>query len=194
MKLIVISNPTVFPDEPQLINALFEEGLEIFHVRKPGLSMKDTIDLLLQINPEHRSKLAMHEHHTIADKIGTKRIHFSEEKRLYTTEHELKQWKSKQYVLSTSVHTVEDYQGLSGNFHYTFLGPVFDSISKPGYKASSTFQLPSLRQTQVIAIGGITPNKLRSVAEARFDGAALLGAIWQDPMRAIKIYQNAKRA
>src|SRR5688572_17237998 len=195
MRLIVISNATALPNEPTLINNLLDEGLEIFHLRKPGLNMKDTIDLLLQIKDEHRSKLVMHDHHAIAEKIGTKRLHFSEEKRLYTTDHELKQWRSKHYTLSTSIHTLDALEGLSSHFQYAFLGPVFDSISKPGYKASQSFQLTSeKRPIELIAIGGVTSNNIREIERANFDGAALLGAVWQDPQSALKIFQDARRA
>jgi thiamine-phosphate pyrophosphorylase len=195
MKLIIISHPTALPDEAQLINKLMDEGLEIFHVRKPGLNMKDTIDLLLQIKPEHRSKLAMHDHHAIAEKVGTKRIHFSEEKRGYTPDHELKHWRAKQYILSTSIHTLDQYLELPAHFDYTFLGPVYDSISKSGYRASFAFHLETGPRTiEVIAIGGITPEKVKQVEAARFDGAAMLGAVWQEPGQAVKIFQNARRA
>ncbi|RAV99014.1 thiamine phosphate synthase [Pseudochryseolinea flava] len=193
MKLIVISNPTSIPNEVAIINALLDEGLEIFHVRKPGLNMKDTIDFLLGIKTEHREKLVMHDHHSIASKIGTKRIHFSGEKRMYTPEHDLKQWRSKNYTLSTSVHSVEEYSELSPHFHYTFLGPVFESISKPGYKPMHAFDLPEKRNTQIFAIGGITPDKLNDAALSKFDGATLLGTIWQDPDNAIKTFQHARR-
>ena len=35
MKLIVVTTPTFFVEEDQIINALFEEGLDILHLRKP---------------------------------------------------------------------------------------------------------------------------------------------------------------
>lgn len=35
MKLIVVTPPTFFVEEDQIITALFEEGLDILHLRKP---------------------------------------------------------------------------------------------------------------------------------------------------------------
>ena len=35
MKLIVVTAPTFFVEEDKIITALFEEGLEILHLRKP---------------------------------------------------------------------------------------------------------------------------------------------------------------
>ena len=36
MKLILITTPEYFVEEDQILNALFEEGLDILHLRKPG--------------------------------------------------------------------------------------------------------------------------------------------------------------
>lgn len=36
MKLIVVTPPTFFVEEDQIITALFEEGLDILHLRKPA--------------------------------------------------------------------------------------------------------------------------------------------------------------
>ena len=35
MKLIVVTAPTFFVEEDKIITALFEEGLDILHLRKP---------------------------------------------------------------------------------------------------------------------------------------------------------------
>ena len=36
MKLILITPPTYFVEEDKIITALFEEGLDTLHLRKPG--------------------------------------------------------------------------------------------------------------------------------------------------------------
>ncbi len=64
------------------------------------------------------------------------------------------------------------------------LSPVFDSISKRGY--ASAFALPQLEMARaegiiddkVIALGGVTADRLPAVRRMGFGGAALLGAIW----------------
>ena len=47
--IIIISNPTPIADEATTINNLFDEGLEILHIRKPGVAM-DEIKWLIQKN------------------------------------------------------------------------------------------------------------------------------------------------
>lgn len=41
MKLIVITQPEFFEDEAAAITSLFDAGLEILHLRKPGASYED---------------------------------------------------------------------------------------------------------------------------------------------------------
>ena len=198
MELIVISHPEKIEGEALVINNLLASGVQLFHLRKPTYSKKNLIDLILEIQPQHRSKLVLHDYHSLAGKIGTHRIHFSEARRLYTTDHELKQWRAKKFILSTSIHKMEDYSTLSANFDYTFYGPVFESISKQGYAPppGNIPPLPELhnRPVKIIAVGGISSDKIPLVRKAQYDGAAMLGAIWQDPARAIETYKSISRA
>ena len=45
MKLIVVTAPTFFVEEDKIITALFEEGLDILHLRKPDV----TPDFVMQL-------------------------------------------------------------------------------------------------------------------------------------------------
>jgi len=72
------------------------------------------------------------------------------------------------------------------------VGPVFTSHSKPGYgpmpepeRAQLSTMLvartPVQRTTEVIAIGGISTPVLGECSALGFDGAAVLGALWDAP-------------
>ncbi|MHB1922930.1 MAG: hypothetical protein ACYCOO_11920, partial [Chitinophagaceae bacterium] len=76
--LTVVSSPLVFSKEEFFINAMFDEGLEVFHLRKPGFSINDFRKILDEIKPEFYSKLAIHSHYELADDYGITRIHFPE--------------------------------------------------------------------------------------------------------------------
>jgi thiamine-phosphate pyrophosphorylase len=197
MKLIVISSPVAVAEEASIMNALFEAGLELLHLRKPAYSKKELINLALQINESFRQRLVLHTHHQIAENLGITRIHFPEAIRLYTSDHELKRWRTKNYTLSTSIHGIEHYPELSSHFSYTFLGPVFKSISKEGYGPSRE-SFPSLnpvrRPIEIIAIGGITPDRIHDLMNASFNGAALLGAIWSHPEKATETFHLCQQS
>lgn len=187
MKLTVISSPHDFLKEATLINQLFQAGMSCFHLRKPGNSADKLNDLLKQIDPEYYSRIALHQHHFLADKNSIKRLHFTEEIRNKTSEEELKQLKQKGFTLSTSVHQI-NLIARQQQFDYVFLSPVFNSISKAGYvgfaDASFTLQKSS-PQPEVIALGGIDATNIHQLKTMNFDGAAVLGSIWQQPELAV---------
>ncbi|MNL66066.1 Thiamine-phosphate synthase [compost metagenome] len=73
---------------------------------------------------------------------------------------------------------------------------MFDSFSKPGYKAVTPagFQLP--RRTagpDVIALGGIDAGKIDELKQMGFDGAGLLGAIWNNSDQALDNFNKTSK-
>lgn len=192
MKLIVISSPEDFPQEAQLINELFDAGMSCFHLRKPGKSVVEINSLLEQVNSKYFSKISLHQHHFLADKNSIKRLHFTEEIRNKTSEEDLKQLKQKGFTLSTSVHQIK----MIARQHlidYVFLSPVFNSISKVSYigfaDASFTIQKTEPRP-EVIALGGIDASNIHQLKTMNFDGAAVLGAIWQKPEKVVSNFKT----
>jgi thiamine-phosphate pyrophosphorylase len=160
--IIVISNPAPVQHEQALINQLFDEGLDAFHVYKPSFSSGETEYFVQQIHPKYRARVVAHS--------GFLKF-----------------------------HSVEELEANGKNFVYAFLSPVFDSISKPGYK--SNFDLPALspalhamknKGQKIIALGGIDVNKIETVRKAGFSGVGLLGSIWQseNPVATFKQIQS----
>lgn len=188
--LIVISSPTPVTNEASLINQLFDEGLPVFHLRKPENSSQELVLLLQEINPIHYSKIALHSHHYMAKSFGINRLHYTEASRKQLTEMDLQEKKTEN-IFSTSVHSVFDYQNLSNHFEYTFLSPVFDSISKPSYQAQS-FDLSKKTETKLIALGGIDETNCHKAFDMGFDGIALLGSVWnsEDKLKTFKSIQS----
>ncbi|MCE7072074.1 thiamine phosphate synthase [Dyadobacter sp. CY327] len=184
MELIAISHPDFIPNEAERINALFRDGLQRLHLRKPVCNVLDLNRLIGEINPVFYSKIALHSHHEVAAQYGITRLHFPEKLRKKTPEFMLEKLKNGGFKLSTSVHNIDELADLSDNFEYTFFGPVFDSISKKGYSTiiSKDFYLNNEQKTvKVIAIGGIDHSNISQIQKMNFDGAALLGAIWHAP-------------
>ena len=88
-------------------------------------------------------------------------------------------------LLSRPLHRLEELDDPDyADADYVFLSPVFDSISKNGYRAA--FDPATLaarlqvrrRPFDVVALGGISPRNIGTARRWGFDGAALLGALW----------------
>ena len=86
-------------------------------------------------------------------------------------------------------HSLEELTAHKGKYEYAFLSPVFDSISKEGYKSKFRHRLHRFSQIKseliraisgkaVIALGGIDEDKIETCRELGFAGVAVLGAIW----------------
>ena len=194
---MVISYPTAVEDEATIINALFDEELEILHVRKPDAEINELRALIEKIHSTYHHRIALHQHHEIATDYGIKRLHFIEEKRNEMSEEALIQFKTDKNILSTSIHQVEAYNTLPACFEYTFFGPVFNSISKQGYTSSvkNDFVFPVKdNHPKVIAIGGIDATNIQQAMNMQFNGAAILGAIWQKPGESIQQFKAVQKA
>lgn len=161
MKLIVISSPSALPNEHSVINAMFEEGLEMFHINKPAFSKTETEKFIQQIPAHFRDRVYIHSY--------------------FPKFHSLEELK-KFRPTSTG--------------QLAFLSPVFDSISKQGYKSNFSDRMHKFTQLKpelmaaikgkkIVALGGVDEDKIELLRKVGFAGAAILGAIWEnkDPMK-----------
>lgn len=178
MKLIAISWPTMFNGEADIINALFEQGLPVLHLRKPGATEAEVEKLVMRIRPEYHDRLTLHYFPDLAERLELGGYHLSAGHAPAPDD-----WEGR---LSASCHTVEELRATLGSVDYAFLSPIFDSISKHGYNAGfTTDDLLAARDSgvigrRVIALGGITPENIPMAAEMGFGGVAVLGGLWGD--------------
>jgi thiamine-phosphate pyrophosphorylase len=194
-KLVVISHATMLPGEAAIMQQLFAEGLEVLHLRKPEADEQAVRQLIEAIPAEYHNRIALHGFFHLMEEYNIHRWHFREEHRQATTKEALTQLKDKGYTLSTSVHDLPTVQRLTPLFSYVFFSPVFDSISKQQYKgiAGDDFYLKEEQKpVAVIALGGVDAGNIQSARAMNFDGAALLGAIWKEPVNAIKNFKLCK--
>ncbi len=180
MKLIVMSAPHLFKEEGGVINALFEAGMDIFHLRKPGVSIPALRTLIEQIDQAYRNMLVLHQHHALCDEFQLPRRHYPEQLRQHHAASGFADQQQRGLILSTSIHDLDSISACNA-FEYVFFSPVFDSISKAGYhsKLPTNFRLERKSGwPAVIALGGIEARHVEQVSAMNFDGLAVLGAIW----------------
>ena len=190
--MIVISNPISVKDEMQIIHSLFEEGLLLFHIRKPDFSEEEMKMFLSEIGLEFRNRLVLHSQHQLASAFGINRIHFTEKERI----NPARSLEPFRYIRSTSIHSIESFNTLEKEFDYAFLSPIYPSISKPNY-ISKVNHLEEIKKrtnfsTKLIALGGISPENSKKTLEKGFEDVALLGSIWntKNPIENFKLCQQ----
>lgn len=180
MTLIVITLPHLFCGEADTLNALFEAGLPILHLRKPQATASELRQLLQGIHATYHARIVTHDHFELADEFGLKGIHLNGRNPLPPagyTRH-----------LSCSCHSLAEVMERKPHCQYVFLSPIYDSISKEGYTAAFSPQMlrEATRQgiidSRVMALGGITLSNLPQIKALGFGGAAVLGDLWQQPL------------
>lgn len=178
MKLIAITGENFICNEAETINALFEAGLERLHLRKPHASANECERLIQSISIKWYGRISLHDHFGLAKKYGIGGVHLNSRNPQPPT--------GFAGILSRSCHSMEEAAREKHKYDYVFLSPIFDSISKNGYTAA--FHRGALQAAarngciggNVIALGGITPERIEEAAACNFGGAAVLGYIWKD--------------
>jgi thiamine-phosphate pyrophosphorylase len=194
--MIVITNPIPITNEINTIHSLFENGLELLHIRKPDFSAIEMKAFLLEINPDFRQQLVLHSHHQLAPAFGINRLHLTENVRKEICPETLYLYNEQGVRLSTSTHNIESFNDLRIFFEYGFLSPIFSSISKMNYHPKiDLFESIKTRtnySTQLVALGGILPANINKTIEVGFDDVALLGSIWNsnNPIENFKLCQQ----
>lgn len=189
--IIVITPEELVQNETEIINALFQEGLDLLHIRKPFIHSDEMRDFIQKIHSEFYHRLVLHSHYDLAESFNISRFHFRE------TDRQDELYKSfTDKKISTSVHNIETFNELSDDWEYAFISPVFPSISKKGYGKDSNIlnaiKNRSNSNVKLIALGGIHEKSINKVVSSRVDGMALLGAIWEND-NPLQIFRRCRK-
>lgn len=169
---IYITPEDILPGEPAMVERVLDCGWDYVHLRHPGASLRDMRNLIEAIGQRYHGRLRLHGHFILASEFNLGGLHLNrrcmEVPPFYSG------------PVSRSCHSVEEVRRSKG-CDYVTLSPVFDSISKPGYRAAfSTGELVSLNEIAepgVIALGGVRPDRIKEIEKYNFRGFAVKGGI-----------------
>ena len=185
MKIIAITTPKVIDEDVYIIKNLIMKGIDIIHLRKPESDINECRNILRELSADERAKIIIHDYPGLYDEYSLKGIHIN--KNVTTLPLGYKGFKTR------SCHSFEEIIKYKNEFDYLFLSPIFDSISKVGYK--SNFKHEELLEAskngiidkKVIALGGVRFEKLPYLKVLNFGGVALSGAIYNtDSIKQLK--------
>ena len=77
MKLILLTPPDFFVEEDKILSALFEEGLDLLHLRKPGTEPVYSERLLTLLPESHHDQIVVHDHFYLKDEFNLRGIHLN---------------------------------------------------------------------------------------------------------------------
>ena len=194
MDLIVITPETDHEDEFAQVKKMFDAGLERLHIRKPNYLSVQMEHYIRRIPSKYRDLVTIHGHPVLAREhdlgLHIKPAEIGKDDFYYSK-------------LSVSAHKQEEIEMADGKCDYIFISPVYSSISKKEYKGKAELiALGKMKRkvSKLFALGGITDQNIEEIFENGFDGAAVLGNIWEDDrpierfLRLQKIVQEIKTA
>ena len=187
---ILITLPRILKNEAEMLAALCGAGVSVIHIRKPEASEPEIEELLktLQALGADMSRLTIHYNEPLARRYGLGGVHLRIEELLAGAGEGLRR--------SCSAHGWTEAERAATDADYVFLSPLFDSISKPGYRSAidpaEAAERLRRRKGRIVALGGIRPANIARVRRIGFDGAAVLGAAWSADEKAVDTERTLK--
>jgi len=170
-------------DEGAKITAMLDgHGWDAVHLRHPGVTDDVVRNIIASVPARLHDRLHLHDNFGLAAEFAVGGLHLNRRCPAPPAGYTGR--------LSRSCHSVDEVEAARAAriFDYVTLSPVFDSISKRGYRGAFTpgelRLLDSLGGFKVIALGGVTPERIELLKQYNFAGVAMLGAVgWENMIR-----------
>ena len=177
-RVIIITRPDFFDGEAERIaDYLRGNMMTLVHIRKPGSNLGHVEKLINDVPQDLRGRLVLHDHFMLAQKFSLYGVHLNSR-----NPKAPKGWAG---TVSRSCHSLDEVREWKQKMDYVSLSPIFDSISKQGYRSAFTRKMISEAVSdgtideKVYALGGITFDRLDEVRQMGFGGAMILGDAWK---------------
>lgn len=172
--ILAITSPFFHKDEAKKITLLLENGeADYIHIRKPGSSINEMRNLIKNISEEYHHVLKLHDHFDLAKEFKIGGVHLNSRNNFPPANIK---------SVSKSLHSLKELE--SAHFYdYVTISPVFNSISKKGYESRFHFSdlVNAIKdKPNIIALGGVTPERIPLLKDSGFYGAAMLGYFFPD--------------
>ena len=177
MKLILLTSTEFFVEEDMILTTLFEEGLDILHLRKPDSEPVYCERLLSLIPEEYHSRIVVHDHFYLKEEFNLMGIHLSRRNTMlpqgYTG------------PVTRTCYSIQEVAENRQECQYIILRNIFNSISEPENRAS--FTESELRDAarqgiigrRVMAEGGVSLENIPQVRDLGFGGVVVRGDLWK---------------
>ncbi len=129
MQLILFSSPDKFRSEIYIILKMFDKGLDVFHLKKPGFSKKQLKKYLDLIPEKYHKNIVIHSHYSLIYKYNLKGIHISklinENNLLHKLNFSILKKIKPKLLYSCSCHNLDRLLNIKKQYDYVFLSPIY---------------------------------------------------------------------
>jgi thiamine-phosphate pyrophosphorylase len=175
MLTIAITYPYAIDKEDVIIRHLLANGFDIVHLRKPDANIDYCRELLGRLTPSELACIVVHDYYALYEEYALRGVHLNHNISSYPPYY--------RGTRTRSCHSFDEVVKYKEECDYLFLSPIFDSISKRGYLSKFSHNellnasIRGIIDDKVVALGGVTPDKLSYLKSLHFGGAAMLGAL-----------------
>lgn len=181
--MIAVAYTPVQPaaDEPRRIIRLLDGGWDYVHLRHPDATVRDMRNIIEALPQRLHGRIRLHGHFALTNEFNLGGLHLNSRCPQAPANYS--------GPLGITCHSVGEVleAAATGRYAYATLSPIFPSLSKPGYAADfapeeiarATAAMP------VIALGGVTPERMEAVADLGFAGYAVLGSLAALPLESL---------
>ena len=176
MKLVIVSCPQFFVEEDKIITTLFDEGLDMLHIYKPGSEPLYFERLLTLIPEEYHRNIVIHENYYMKQEFELGGIHLDNPNVDIPNGY-----KGEVSRSCTDLHMLKDVKRKS---EYVFLHDIFDSLHEKDVKSKFTAveiheaSRRGLIDKHVYALGGMCLDNIRWAQDEGFGGVVICGDLW----------------
>ena len=176
MKLLLLSSPNFFVEEDKILATLFEEGLDILHLRKPNSEPVYCERLLTLLPEKYHQRIITNDHFYLKDEFDLMGIHISER-----NPNNPQVYKG---ITTRTCYSLEELKEAKKQNQYVILRNIYDSPSQSNNKSLYTHEQlreasrKALIDKRVMAQTGITLENIQEVRELGFGGAVVCSDIW----------------
>ncbi|MCY7618680.1 MULTISPECIES: thiazole tautomerase TenI [Bacillus] len=180
MELHAVTNDSLPVDELiKQIKAIAPE-VDFIHIRERSKTASELVDLVKRLFLEGvpKEKLIINDRVDVALLTNIHRVHLPGHS---FSPKELRQ-KFPHLHAGVSVHSIEEAKAAEKNgAEYVMFGHVYDTTCKPGLQARGVQlvkELTSALSIPVVAIGGLTPDRIPELKHANVKGIAVMSGIF----------------
>lgn len=175
MLTIAITYPYAIDKEDVIIRHLLANGFDIVHLRKPDANIDYCRELLGRLTPSELACIVVHDYYALYEEYALRGVHLNHNISSYPPHY--------RGTRTRSCHSFDEVVKYKEECDFLFLSPIFDSISKRGYLSKFSHNellnasIRGIIDDKVVALGGVTPDKISYLKSLHFGGAAMLGAL-----------------
>lgn len=175
MKLIVQTLPTFFVEEDKIITTLFDEGMDLLHIRKPDSEPVYYERLLSLLPNEYYDRIVVHENYYLKQEFDLRGIHIDK------PENPVPDGFRRHITRSTS--RISDLKPMKKQCDYVMLHSLFDSLHDDAKASLTISEMEAAKRSgdidkHVIALGGITLENIQMARDLGFGGVCVCGDLW----------------